>query len=88
VLIERPITWKKVFEIPLWFTMKLANVGLADTCKLYDVAPPEAFHPKIVLVGMLEAPFEGKESVGGEGAAGTVESTLRYTKLPHGPAKA
>jgi hypothetical protein len=68
VLIERPVTWRKVFDIPLWFTMRPENVDVVETCKSYDVAPAEAFQPSMGFVATPEAPLEGVESVGGKRA--------------------
>ena len=48
-------------------TIVEANVALCDTCNRYVVAPVEAFHDKVMVVGWFDDPLAGDERTGAAG---------------------
>lgn len=44
----------------------LVNDELVETCRLYDVAPLEAFHVNVGVVETPVVPLAGEESIGAD----------------------
>jgi len=52
------------------------NAALCDTCKRYVVAPADAFHDSVTVVGWFDDPLPGDERTGGDGAETNVVKFL------------
>ena len=57
-------------------TIVEANAELCDTCNRYVVAPMEAFHDRVIIVGWFDDPLPGDERTGAAGGETIVVKLL------------
>ena len=68
MLLANPVTCWEVPGIPELFAIIFAKALSVATCRLYQLAPVDAFQPNVIDADWLVAPFPGVTNDGADGA--------------------